>query len=271
MALLSINDLRHKLEATREILLSASDGDGIVSRDDFDRLNEQTEDQVERNFLRAFYHDFLLTFEDKSGVRVTEELIERGISFIEEQVFANLSIEANSTLETQDEISLKHDAAFQMAQELINFTSHQVILSPQEVSEKIGELSEGLFFDDMGSEAGIEISSFFLEHPEEQVSPESFISALGLDPTTPQAVVSRLSLFNSAEPILHNFIDRTGDNLIDQARELIELMEENLEDFKVIVLGEANLGAYDSEHPIYVFGSGKNGNLAGFESRVIWT
>lgn len=271
MAVLSINDLRNRLAATRKTLLSATDGDGIVSRDDFERLQGQIEDQVERNFLRAFYHEFLLRFEDKSGVRVTEALIDRGIQFVEEQVLAHVSIEVNSTLRTQEEISLKHDAAFLMAQELINFTSHKVILSPQAVSEKIGGLSEGLFFDDMGSEAGIEISPFFLEHPTQEVSAESFIAALGLDPHTPQAVVSRLSHFYSAELILHNFIDRTSTNLIDQAREVIELMEENLENFKVIVLGEANLGAYDSNHPVYVFGSGKNGNLAGFESRVIWT
>ena len=50
MALITINDLISTLEKTRESLVSAANGDGIVSRDDFQRLLEQTEDAMEKAF-----------------------------------------------------------------------------------------------------------------------------------------------------------------------------------------------------------------------------
>lgn len=271
MALLTINDLQNTLDNTRETLLSATDGDGIVSREDFEQLSDETEDQLEKDFLRIFYHDFLLKLDDKSGVRVTAALIDRGMDFIHEQIVPHLSIEITSSRQTEENIAIQHDEAFEISHKLLTFTKDNVALNAHELRDQIGALSEGLYFDDLGSEAAIAINAFFLEHLYLAISPESFIHDLGLDPASPQAAVSRFLDRGGAGLILHRFIDKHEGELRDKARAVVKLMEENLTDIKVITLGEPNLGAYDSEHPLYVIGRGKDGNIAGFESRVIWT
>ncbi len=266
MALL-IDDLENTLNNTRETLLSATNGDGIVSRDDMERLLEQTEDPSEKRFLQFFY-DFLIQLINRPRMRVTEEVIDEGITFIQEEIIQNFEIKQRFTVDTNQKIAQIHELALPMATELITFTAENVILTPREVSTRIAELQEGLFFDDLGSEAGIPIESFFVEHTGPDLTPTSFVTALGLIPDTPQAYASR---FRSAEEVLQRFIEKHEPDLADKARAVVELMEANLSDLTVIVLGEEYLPEYESNHPTYVVGMGLNGNLAGFESAVVWT
>ena len=160
------------------------------------------------------------------------------------------------------------DFAFPITEELLKITDYRQTLSPLEVSKEIGQYTDGLFFDDFGSEAAIPITPFFLEHLSPELSPKSFVEALGLHPDEPKGIISR---FEPANLILQRFIDKHNDELQPQARTVVELMEENLSDLTVIVLGEDNSSVYESNHPVYVVGIGFNGNLAGFDSIVIWT
>jgi len=267
MALITINALEHTLEKTCDTLLSAANGDGIVSRDDFQRLLDDTEDVMEKAFLEHFYN-FLIQLEDRSGVRVTRAVIDNGAAFIKEQIMPNFEVKLRFTQQTNQKIAEINALAFPMAEELLKITNYRQTLSPREVSEQIGQYTGELFFDDFGSEAAIPIAPFFLEHSNPSLSPKSFVEALGLNPDEPKGIVSR---FEAAELILQRFIDYQNDELKPKARAVVDLMEENLSDLTAIVLGEDYTTVYESNHPVYVVGIGLNGNLAGFDSTVIWT
>ncbi len=268
MSALKITDLFNTLEETRATLLTAMNGDGIVSRADLKRLLQQTEDPLRKRFLEFFF-GFLIKLENRPRMRVTEEVIDRGMAFIREQIIPQFEIRESFADATNQEIAQIHESAFPMAMELLRITASQQSLDPKAVSEQIAELSEGLFFDDYGSEAAIAIESFFLEHPDQTLTPESFVQALGVDPNTPKGVVAR---FDPADGVLLTFVEqhfRTEG--AESARRLVELMQQNLKDHTIIVLGEDNHPDLESNHPVYVVGMGENGDLAGFESVVIWT
>lgn len=267
MALITTNDLENTLEKTCETLLKAANGDGIVSRDDFQRLLEQTEDAMEKAFLDHFYN-FLIQLEDRSGVRVTRAVIDHGNEFIKKEIMPNFEVKLRFTQKTNQKIAQINALAFPMAEELLKITDYRQTLSPREVSEAIGQYTGELFFDDFGSEAAIPIAPFFVEHSSPDLSPKSFVEALGLNPDEPKGIVSR---FEPADLILQRFIDKHNDELAPKARAVVELMEENLSDLTAIVLGEDNMPVYESNHPVYVVGIGLNGNLAGFEAIVVWT
>ncbi len=267
MAHITISDLENTLKKTSGTLLSAADGDGIVSRDDFQRLLGQTEDVMEKAFLEHFYN-FLIQLEDRSGVRVTRAVIDNGIAFIKEQIMPNFEVKLRFTEKTNQKIAQINALAFPMTEELLKITDYRQTLSPLEVSEEIGAYTGELFFDDFGSEAAIPIRPFFLEYSSAILSPKSFVEALGLNPDEPKGIVSR---FESANLILQRFIDKHNDKLAPKARAVVELMEENLSNLTAIVLGEEYTPVYDSNHPVYVVGIGLNGNLAGFEAFLVWT
>jgi len=268
MALITIINLKHTLEDARSILLAASNGDGIVSRADLKDLLQQTEDLQKRRFLEFFY-GFILKLENRPRTRVTEEAIDSAIAFITDQIVPNFEIKEQFANSTNQKIAQIHDAAFPMAMELIRATTSMAILSPREVSDQIAPLTEGLFFDDYGSEASMDIFSFFLEHTKPVLSPDSFVEALGVDPNTPKGKVER---FESADRALLTFVEQhIRFGLFDQARTVVELMQANLRDLKIIIIGEDNHPDLDSNHPVYIIGIGQDNDLAGFESKVIWT
>ena len=268
MALIKISDLTNTLEATRATLLSSADGDGIVSRADLRRLLEQTEDPLQRRFLEFFY-GFLRSLENRPRMRVTEAVIDTGIAFIQEQIIPNFEIQESFSLPTNQQIAQLHASALPMAMELIRITSNSAILSPREVSEQIAPLTEGLFFDDYGSEAAIAIDPFFAEHPSPTLTPDSFAEAIGVDPGTPKGKVER---FDPADRVLLTFVEQhVSSGLASRAQAIVDLMETHLHDHKVIVIGQDNHPDLESNHPLYVVGIGQDGDLAGFSSVVIWT
>jgi hypothetical protein len=268
MALLKLSDLYNTLDKTRFNLIAAMDGDGMVSRADLKQLLAETDDPFERRFLEYFY-GFLIKLEDRPRMRVTEDVIDQGIVYIREQIITNFEIRDTFTLSTNHEIAGKHEAAFPMAMELLRYAANKKTLSPKAVSEQIDELTEGLYFDDYGSEAATTMDAFFLEHPDTNITPESFTTALGLDPTTPQGKVER---FDPAYRVLQSLTEQhLRSGRAEQARNLVELMTANLDNLTIIVIGEDLHPDLESTHPVFVVGTGKNGNLAGFSSAVIWT
>lgn len=268
MASIKIVDLSKTLEDARATLLAATNGDGIVSRADLRRMLQQTADPQKARFLEFFYR-FLLELENRPRMRVTEEVIDRGIAFIEAQIIPEFEIKTRFQSSTNQKIAQIHKSALPMAMELIRFTADNVVLTPGEVSEQIAQLTAGLFFDDYGSEAAIAISEFFIEHDSDTLSPNSFVKAIGLDPDTPKGEVAR---FENADRALQTFVEQhVWSGLSDQAKAVVELMQANLTNLTIIILGLDNHPDLESNHPVYVIGIGQNGNLAGFESVVIWT
>ncbi len=268
MARITIIDLTITLEETRTILLAAADDDGMVSRADLKQLLQQTEDDLKRRFLEMFY-GFLIKLENRPRMRVTREVIDKGITFINEQIIPNFELHLHFSLSTEQKIAQVHESALPIAMQLIRRTTHRVTLSPREVYQRITPLTDGLFFDDYGSEAAMAITPFFLEHPDQPLSAASFVQALGIDPQSPKGKVER---FEPAEQGLRTFVEQhVRSGLSERARTLAELMQTHLNDLTIFILGEDNHPDLNSNHPVYVVGSGQYGHLAGFESVVIWT
>lgn len=268
MAVITISDLQNTLAETRSTLLTASNGDGIVSRADLMRLLEQTNDPLRKRFLELFY-SFLIKLENRPRMRVTETVIDSGIDFIQAQIIPHLEIKETFTKPTNEKIAQTHPSAFPLTMELLRLTADRASLSPFAVSERIAELTTGLFFDDYGSEASMPVESFFLEHPDMPLSPTSFVQAMGLDPNTPKGKVER---FKSADDALLTFVElHVRFGLADRARTIVELMQTHLSDLTLIIVGEDNHPDLESNHPVFIVGAGENGNLAGFQSVVIWT
>ena len=134
MAQITFTDLVNTLAETRSTLLSASKGDGIVSRADLKNLLQQTEDPLESRFIEFFY-GFLLKLENRSGVRVTEEVIDRGISFLKDEIIPNFEIRDSFSQDTNQRIAQVHEAALPVSMELLRTTKNRSNLSPREVYE----------------------------------------------------------------------------------------------------------------------------------------
>ena len=268
MATIKINDLFNTLEDTRSILLQASNDDGMVSRADLQNAIQQAEEPLQRRFL-AFFYGFLRKLENRPRMRVTEEVIDRGITFIQEQIIPTFEINETFSMATKQEIAQIHETAFPMAMELIRITQSNSLFTPLEVAEHIAQLTEGLYFDDYGSEAAIPIEAVHIEHQNPTLTPDSFIQALEIPPNDPLSKVER---FEPADRTFLTFIEQHfRDGLSNRAQTIVELMQTHLKNPQVIILGADNNPALGSEHPVYVVGIGHNHHLAGFKSVVIWT
>ncbi|MEL6256318.1 MAG: nuclease A inhibitor family protein [Bacteroidota bacterium] len=268
MAIITIKNLEDTLDSARATLLSSTSGDGIISRDDFQQLQEQTEDPLEKKFLGVFY-DFLLQLDFKPRKRVTEAVIDRGISFIREEVIPQLELRLIFGIGANQKTAQVPEAGSAIGSELFTVTSNELLLSPDELKDQIADLANGdLFFEDYGSEEAKPIEAFFQTHPGKPLSPNSFIDAIGLEPGYEN---SEVSYFDAADQVLENFIkNHTEAGLSNRARALVELMKENLNDFKLVILGNPRSPSLRPNFPVYVVGRGYDGNLAGFSSIIVW-
>ena len=275
MAALSFQSLQLQLNAVKSLLLAAGGKDGVVSRRDLKNLIERETSEELRAFLQLFYH-FLIKLENRSGVRVTESVIENACKLIEEQVFPMLEIQTELTEEVRSNIVQVHPSALALTNQLFRLTGNaqgtygsSMSLSTKEVSAKIAQHTEGPFFDDFGSEASIAITAFYQEASIKHLNPGSFAEALSLKPEDPAEKVERFEL---ADEALMNFVDMNEQfGYGNQARQIRDLMKDHLTQLSIIIIGEDGNSRVASEHPVYVVGVGVDGDLAGFRSTVVWT
>ena len=138
-----------------------------------------------------------------------------------------------------------------------------------ELFNQIKTLSTDLFFDDLGSESSEAIEAVHIPANIIDLTPESFAQALQLNADNPQDFITR---FLPAERILTRFSNQFyRADLNEKALQMVQLMQVNLQQHTLIVLGkdyDENVGA---EHPVYVVGVADDGSLVGFKSKVIWT
>lgn len=266
MALVKINDLSQILAETRTALISSTKGDGMLSREDIKNLLEATKNPLKKQFFESFY-EFLFKLDYKPRKRITEALIDRGIHFIQEEVIPYLELNIHLGPKDQESISSLHESAFPLTKALFKLTSREVLFSPEEVYEGIEELARGeLFFDEFGTEEAQPIEAFFEAYSGPSISPLAFVEALGLEPYIPE---NEVTYFDSADFVLKDFVDKhTQAGLSNRARAVVELMKENLRDFRVIIFGSRGYPTPRTNYPIYVVGMGVDGNLAGFSSSI---
>ncbi len=269
MAHITFQDVLNTLEASKQKLLAAGGEDKQVSRDDLKRLLEEESSEQERAFLRLFYRFLRILEGDRPRMRVTEEVLENGTQYIQQQLLPLFEISDTFTSLTNQKLVRLKPAAYPLAMELLRTTRENTKMTTKEVAELISENTSNLFFDDFGSESSEPIEAFYLEANLEAITPETFRETLDLSLTDPKDTIAR---FESADKALLIFIEqhfRFG--LAEQARSIVDTMKANLDQLSVIILGEDYNADVPAEHPVFVIGLGMDGDLAGFKSQVIWT
>ena len=138
-----------------------------------------------------------------------------------------------------------------------------------ELANQIAQLTPDLFFDDCGSESSAPIRPFFAEADLSELTPESFAAIFSLRPDDP---ADQIEKFERAGQTLTNFVNNhQGFGLEAKAYQLVALLQQNLQELSLIILGEAGHGDLPAEHHTFVAGIGRDGCLAGFRTFVTWT
>jgi len=268
MTALTLLDLHNALNRIRQKLLIAAGTDGMVSQKDLRQLTAEAPSETERLFYRVFYK-FIKDLENRPNMRVTEEIIDQGVEFIKERLLPHFEIAPRFSEKAIQQLQATHPQGYSLSVQLQRLAAHMVQLPTQVLAEQISQLTDGLIFDDFGSEADQPIKAFYLEADLQELTPTTFVDALGLDPDDPKRTVAR---FVDAEEAFWLFIDlQRFTKKVAEAQRIVSLMRTNLVRNSVIILGEDNNPALESQHPLYVVGLGSDGDLAGFQSQVIWT
>lgn len=143
-------------------------------------------------------------------------------------------------------------------------------MTEKEVFEFLSANADGLIFDYMGSEGGAPLEAVHISAGLDAFTQDAFIQIMGLDPSTPQGMVSR---FADPEEFYEVFADthsHMGDGLSEKAQSIVDVMRNHLRDVAVIVVGKEGYDV-EPERPAYVLGLGSEHNLVGFKTEVVWT
>jgi len=265
---LTLLDLQNALNRIRQQLLIAAGKDGMVSKNDLRQVMDEAATETERLFYRVFYN-FIKDLENRPNMRVTEEVIDQGIQFIEERLFPHFELTSQFSEKAAQQLHAAHPQGYSLSVQLQRLASQMILPSTRMIAERIAQLTDGLIFDDFGSEADQPIKSFYLEADLQELTPKTFVTAMGLDPEDPKNAVAR---FVDAEEAFWLFIDlQRFTKKITEAQQIVDLMRTSLVRNSVIILGEDYNPEVPPQHPVYVIGLGSDGDLAGFESQVIWT
>ncbi|MCI5084230.1 MAG: nuclease A inhibitor family protein [Saprospiraceae bacterium] len=266
---MTLRNLMEQLDQLAETLKSAGGKDKQLSRKDFRALIDATHSPAQAHLMEIFY-SFLWKLEARPRMRVTHEVIDNGVAFIKEQILPEFEIAEVFSTRTEQTIAQVHPSAWPMANQLVRATEEDLYLTAKQVAGRISKLTEGLFFDDFGSEGSEKIEAFYLDaNMEELLTEASFASALNLNLDNPLEKIERFVEIGDTLDVFVEQHVRFGRD--QQAASIVQLMEENLLDIRVIILGEDYNPAVPADHPTYVVGLGKNGDLAGFKTQVIWT
>jgi hypothetical protein len=268
MARIQLKDLYANLDWAREQLLQVAEKDGMVSRQDFRELVDQLDDTSQVRFLEMLYQ-FFRKLEDRPRMRVTRSVIENGVAYIRDHVLPEFEIADFFTTLAKQDIAKVHDYALPLANQLRRAAEENKGLTAEDVALRIAAYTEGLFFDDFGSESSESIEAYYQAANLTEMTPESFAAALDLDQSDP---TQKITTFTEADEVFMVFIDqhfRFGT--AERAIAIVDLMRANLTDLYVVILGADDQPGVSSKHPTYVVGLGKDGSMAGFTTNVVWT
>lgn len=265
MPRLTVQDLYNTLRQAAEDFRAAAGSDGQLSRQDFNRIIEDKEGN-ERALLEAFYQ--FLREEDRSNMRITRAVLDKSVQFIQEKIITQYELAPGGLSQTETKAlqALGEDTlplGFQLKRAAFGAT----YISPMEIFEQIKTYTPELFFDDIGSEGSEAIEAVHIAANITDLTPESFAKALKLNLGDPNEAIAR---FVPAEAHFTKFISQHYSFDLDaKALAIVNIMQENLRQNSVIVLGEDNEAP--PAHPVYVVGVADDGSLVGFKSQVIWT
>lgn len=264
---ISKESVNKALERAAANILHAGGTDGIVSRRDM-RLALTDLKGVEQDLTSIFYR-FIDHRDAAKGARVTKTDIDEAVEYAKKNLIARYDLNQNGLSNDEiAEMSLTGKLAVTFARLLKRTGLKEDDLSSEALAKLLGDLAEGLFFDDFGSEASESLSPVFFDTQVHELTEASFADAANLEITNPAQEIAR---FIPAGDFFERFVDTQFESNRRQANDLVEVMRANLRDIHVIIVGRDDPSLVDPAHPVYWVGLTYNGDIVGLQSLVIWT
>lgn len=264
----SLHQLETALHEAAKHLMRAAGQDERLSPREF-RQKITTLSGEMRDLVEALYQ-FVIDIDKQGANHITERDIENAVAQIKAEIFPHYVV-AESVLDENGQKSVKALApktALNLAFQLYQTARENQLIPPAHLFQMIKSLSEGLFFDHLGSESAEPIEAVHINCNLTSLNQEFFAQALGLEPNKPEEAIER---YRDAAFLLPIFVRQHLDaGLEEQAQAMVELMQVHLRQIVVAVLGEDS-SEVGPQHPVYVLGLASDGSLLGFRSKVIWT
>lgn len=263
------------LKSVAEQLIQAGGDDKRISRADARKLTASL--TGEEADLAAKFFRFVDDRDDAVGAVVTVKDVEASAIYAEQYLIRQYDLDGfdqnNSSYFSYPKPAR---VAFELVSILKRIGKKNADSQGKGIEEELDRLTQGLYFDYLGSEAAIDIKTFYKAAEIEDLTIETFAQLMDLDQSNPDEVLDRFfrvdtdpdfwPAFISTNAFAFNgFTDRTK-----QATELKEYMEKHLTQLTAIVQGQDNVASF-SEHPTFIVGLTSDGTVAGFETAVVWT
>lgn len=267
MARLAKQKVHAALEKAAQNILDASGDDPIVSRKDIRNKLKELEG-VEQQLTDVFYR-FMDYRDSKPGARITKKDINETLAYAKEKL-------VDAYDENNNGLSAAEIANMSMTARLaVRYAKLQDQIAEENTTGKLydslSELGEGLYFPAWANEADAYLSTFRKDANLQELTEESFSSALGLDYSNP---TEDIELWHQGRPKyewifeLYEYYDQSA--ALESFKTLHKFMEDHLDQITHIVVG-LDGSRPDSEYPVYFVGLTPEGDILGFRTITVWT
>jgi len=265
----TVQSLYDALDRTLDAFREATDGDGFLSYKDV-RRTLPTLPEPDRTLFDLLHQHMRLEESEEPYSRITETDFKAAEDFVVNVIIPRFDLApAGLSVGETTRFSELEGVALSLAAQLKRTAQAGTQQTSTQLFEHLRELVDGLFFDYMGSEAGIAIEAVRIEANLGELNETTFSTLLNLDTSNPKEKIER---FVDAAAFLNIFPEQHEPfDLGEAAAEVVQLMRNDLNAISIFVLGEDNHPALESEHPVYVVGISSEGDLVGLKSIVIWT
>ncbi|HKK79576.1 MAG TPA: nuclease A inhibitor family protein [Phaeodactylibacter sp.] len=268
MARLAKHKVHAALDKAAANILSAAGDDPIVSRKDIRQKLMELEG-VEQQLTDVFYR-FMDHRDYKPGARITKKDIDETLAYAKEKLI-DIYDKNNNGLSAAEiaEMSLTARLAVRYAKLQDQLAAEAP--TADNLYKSLAELGEGLYFPAWANEAEAYLSPFRQDAKLQELTEESFSSALGLDYADPTEAIELWHQGRAAYDWVFELYEHY-DQLaaLESFKTLHKFMEKHLTHITHIVVGLD--GSHpDSEYPVYFVGLSAEGHILGFKTSTVWT
>lgn len=254
-------------EAAKHLMRAAGQDEKLSTREIRQKLKSLSGEM--RDLTEALYL-FVVEIDKQGANHITEKDIEQAVAKVKAEIFPKYIVSEHVMREADQERvkEIAPKTGVNLALQLYQTARSGQVVPAAQVFVQIQALTQGLFFDYLGSEGSMPIEGVHIPANLTALTEETFAAALGLEANKPEEVIER---FREAQTFFPIFVRQHLDFGLDtQAQAIVDLMVKNLRQHIIVVQGEDN-SAVGAEHPVYVVGIADDGSLVGFKSAVIWT
>lgn len=269
MARLAKQKVHAALEKAAQNILDAAGDDPFVSRKDI-RKKLQELDWTEQQLTNIFYR-FMDHRDAQPGARITQKDVEETLAYAKEKLVDAYDKNNNGLSAAEiEQMSLTARLAVRYAK-LQDQTVEIETRSTNSIQDGLSKLGEGLYFPAWANEADAYLSVFRKDADLQELTPESFSAALGLDSSNPaESIQFWHQGRTNYEWIFENYEAYEQIDDLESFKTLHQFMEQSLTHITHIVVGLDGLRP-DSEYPVYFVGLTSEGDILGFQTSTVWT